>query len=49
MDGMEPPILDETWGLEDIARLHQENGNTSEYKEHSGLFSFKSNNAVVID
>jgi hypothetical protein len=25
MDGMEPPMLDETWGLEDIQRLHQEN------------------------
>ena len=30
MDGMEPPMLDETWGLEDIARLHQENSNDSE-------------------
>ena len=31
MEGMEPPMLDETWGLEDIARLHQENGNGSEF------------------
>lgn len=31
MDGMEPPILDETWGLEDISRLHQENGNGSKF------------------
>lgn len=23
-DGLEPPILDETWGLEDIHKLHDE-------------------------
>ncbi len=22
-DGLEPPILDETWGLEDIKKLHE--------------------------
>ena len=27
-DGLEPPILDETWGLEDIHKLHEsEEGN----------------------
>ncbi len=34
MDGMEPPMLDETWGLEDIARLHQENGNGSKFQHN---------------
>ena len=23
-DGLEPPILDETWGLEDLTKLHEE-------------------------
>lgn len=23
-EGLEPPILDETWGLEDIHRLHEQ-------------------------
>ena len=28
--GLEPPILDETWGLEDIHKLHEhEEGNTT--------------------
>ncbi len=26
-EGLEPPILDETWGLEDIQKLHAENDN----------------------
>ena len=23
-DGLEPPILDETWGLEDLTKLHED-------------------------
>jgi len=29
MEGMEPPILDETWGLKDIDKLYQENNGKS--------------------
>ena len=25
-EGLEPPILDETWGLEDIQKLHETEG-----------------------
>ena len=31
MDGLEPPIIDETWGLEDIKKLHE---NESEGNVH---------------
>ena len=27
MDGLEPPIIDEKWGLEDIRKLHEPEGN----------------------
>ena len=29
MDGLEPPIIDEKWGLEDIRKLHEPEGNFS--------------------
>ena len=29
MDGLEPPILDETWGLDDVRHLYNNNNNTA--------------------
>ena len=32
-DGLEPPILDETWGLEDIHNLHESEEGNINYSE----------------
>ena len=36
MDGLEPPVIDEKWGLEDIRKLHEDEGMFQRLKVGSG-------------
>lgn len=50
LDGMEPPMLDETWGLEDIQRLHNDNS-TEPFMEEMNYIpdSQNPNNQTIIE